>query len=555
MDRVLEIVLDVVIPAAPGRKSAKAAGTTGVASGAHTSPNPSERAASLRAALPSLVALPDARERVTTVAFDRGGVLGGLGWRVAVESYGDTQHVVVSSRCVHTPGVTVVAPIFEAPLDTSGIAHALFDAAPEPFREALGSADDLSATATLVATRSRWQWPRDGIEVLLTLDEDLHVPSAPQPPQQEAVAQDAHGAETAPLSDSHDLHELRVSAPWPEGGDERPIVDALFACAADLIGVLPAFVRMTDALERAAAGSVTGDAEAIKAEAVSLGGAATAEAALVAIGRNISAQWFGNDAGVRDSTNGEFIHQMRVSQRRLRTAMRIFSRWSDETWETRIEPELKWLGCLLGDARDRDVFVESTLPALAAADLEPGRWDAIRDEANAQRLAARARLREALASPRYALAALAWLQWLDTLARRARDTGDAGLSLHRHAKKRVRRYYERLASTQKLTAIDEASRHRARINAKYLRYTIEFFATLTSRRTRMEVARTLARLQSVLGDGNDAAVALRYLERMDAEPYQLGFARGWCEAVKRYTAKEGERLLRELGEPKVPRGA
>ena len=119
----------------------------------------------------------------------------------------------------------------------------------------------------------------------------------------------------------------------------------------------------------------------------------------------------------------------------------------------------------------------------------------------------------------------------------------------------MRRYYEELAGTQKLTAIDEASRHRARINAKYLRYTLEFFATLTSRRTRVDVARTLARLQGVLGDGNDAAVALRYLEAMEAEPYQLGFARGWCEAVKRYTAREGERLLRELGEPKVPRGA
>ncbi|MCP3716122.1 CHAD domain-containing protein [Paraburkholderia sp. CNPSo 3281] len=549
MDRVLEIVLDVVIPAAPDRKSAKAAAATGAVSRAHASTKPSERAASLCAALPPLVALPDVRECVTTVAFDRDGVLGGLGWRVAVESRGDTQRVVVASRRVHTPGVTVVAPIFEAALDANGIAHALFDAAPEPFREALGSADDLSASATLVALRSRWRWPRDGVEVLLTFDEDLHERSAPP---QGPVTQDTHGADAAPPPD---LHEVRVSAHWPEGEDERPVVDALFACAGDLIGALPAFVRLTDALERATAGSVTGDAEAIKAEAVDLAGADTAEAALVAIGRNISAQWFGNDAGVRGSTNGEFIHQMRVSQRRLRTAMRIFSRWCDETWETCIEPELKWLGGLLGDARDCDVFVESTLPALAAADVEPGRWDAIRDAANSQRLAARARLREALASPRYALAALAWLQWLDLLARRAHDAGSAGFSLHRHAKKRVRRYYDQLAGTQKLTAIDEASRHRARINAKYLRYTIEFFATLTSRRTRVEVARTLARLQSVLGDGNDAAVALRYLERMDAEPYQLGFARGWCEAVKRYTAKEGERLLRELGEPKVPRGA
>jgi CHAD domain-containing protein len=94
-----------------------------------------------------------------------------------------------------------------------------------------------------------------------------------------------------------------------------------------------------------------------------------------------------------------------------------------------------------------------------------------------------------------------------------------------------------------------------RINAKYLRYTLEFFAPITSRRTRMDTARTLGRLQSVLGDGNDAAVALRFLEGMHAEPYQLGFARGWCEAVKRYTAKEGERLLRDLRPPKIARNA
>ncbi|WP_028229807.1 CHAD domain-containing protein [Paraburkholderia mimosarum] len=544
MARVLEIVLDVVIPAERDGKRSKALAEP---SGAPASPKPSERAASLCAALPSLVALPDARECVTTVAFDRGGALARLGWRVAVEARGDMRRMVVSSRRVHTPGITAVAPIFEAPLDATGIADSLFEGAPEPFREALGVADDLTPSAALVATRSRWRWPRDRVDVLLTFDEDLHEP--PVPPEE---ARDWVPGKSAPASD---LHELRVSAPWPEGEDGRPVIDALFACARDLVGVLPAFVRLTDALERATAGSATGDAEPVKAEPVDLAGAASAEAALVAIGRNVSAQWFGNDAGVRDSSNGEFIHQMRVAQRRLRTAMRIFSRWCDETWEKDIEPELKWLGGLLGDARDRDVFVDSTLPALAAADLEPGLWNAIRDEANAQRHAARARLRDALGSQRYALVALAWLQWLDPLARRADDVGDAGRSLHRHAKQRVKRYYEQLMSTQKLTAIDEASRHRARINAKYLRYTIEFFATLTSRRTRVEIARTLARLQSVLGDGNDAAVALRYLECMGAEPYQLGFARGWCEAVKRYTAREGERLLRELDEPKVPRGA
>jgi CHAD domain-containing protein len=195
------------------------------------------------------------------------------------------------------------------------------------------------------------------------------------------------------------------------------------------------------------------------------------------------------------------------------------------------------------------------LPALASADQDPERWQAVRDEAEAGRLEARARVSEALASRRYAHVALAWLQWLANLAQHADEPDAAGPSLHRHAKKRIRRYYERLAQAQKLTAIDETSRHRVRINAKYLRYTLEFFSSVTSRRTRTETARTLARLQGVLGDGNDAAVALGFLDHMDAQPYQLGFARGWCEAVKRYTAKEGERLLRELPPPKVARGA
>lgn len=570
MARVLEIVLDVVLdvvmpvaspaPLAPGSRASLAF--------------------AFAEALPALVALPDARAPTTMVSFDGDGVLARAGWRVTVDTHGEprdacdsdsrievaadtaadvaaqtpapvtTHRVVVSRRCVHTPGIAVVTPIFVAPLDASDVANALFDAAPKPFREALAAAGALTPAATLRAQRSRWQWPREGVDVLLTFDEDLRAEAAAPSPST--------------------VHEWRVSAPWPDGEDDAPIVAALFDCARELIGALqafaPAFVRESDALTRAASGDLAGDVRAARAEPVDLAGARTAGDALVAICRNIGAQWFGNDAGVRDSANGEFIHQMRVAQRRLRTAMRLFGHWRDDAWKTQIEPELRWLGALLGDARDRDVFVDSTLPALAAADIDPARWTALREEADAQRQAARARLREALLSPRYALAALAWLQWLDALARRARRPDLPGASssnaaaahekarsLRRHAKKRLRRYHDELANTPKLTAIDEASRHRVRINAKYLRYAVEFFAPIASRRTRTELVRTLARLQSVLGDGNDAAVALRYLERMDAEPYQLGFARGWCEAVKRYTAKEGERLLRELPTPKVPR--
>lgn len=547
MIRVLEIVLDVV-------RAVPLAAQADLCAVSAASPIPAAAsltiarafADSVSAALPQLAAQDEdhAPTSIRRVVFDRSGALARAGWRLAVETRGAAHGVAVSSRRTLTPGVQIVEAIFEAPLEAEDIDGALFDAAPEPFRKALAAAGEPEPIAALAGERHAWRWARDGASVDVVLDADLRDTLAAS-----SEAGDQRGAAAV------ELHELRVGVAWPEGADAAPLVDVLFACAHEIVDVLPAFVRVTDALERAAAGSASGDVAAVHADPVDLRDAQTAEAALVAIGANISAQWFGNDAGVRDSPNTEFIHQMRVSQRRLRTAMRIFSPWRDAVWNTHIAPELKWLGELLGEARDRDVFVESTLPALAGADTESARWNEVRDAAEAQRAAARARVREALGSPRYAHAALAWLQWLAALARRSGASNEDGRSLHRHAKKRVRRYYERLAQTQKLTAIDEASRHRARIGAKYLRYTLEFFASITSRRTRTQTARTLMRLQSVLGDGNDAAVALRYLERMDAEPYQLGFARGWCEAVKRYTAKEGERLLRELTPPKVSRGA
>ena len=207
------------------------------------------------------------------------------------------------------------------------------------------------------------------------------------------------------------------------------------------------------------------------------------------------------------------------------------------------------------DARDWDVFVDSTLPALAAADTDCAGWDATRERAAGRRLEARERVQTALASARYAHLALAWLEWLSGLPSREPPVKAAGHSLRAYANKRVARYYKRLADAPKLTTLDEKSRHKERIQAKYLRYALEFFESIASRKTRSKSAKTVARMQSVLGDGNDAAVALRFLAQIDAPPYQSGFAQGWCEASKRYTAQEGELLLRRLRKPKITGGA
>lgn len=544
MARFVEIVLDIAVPAARDWAGQKKDG------GRRRAKAPSF-VQSFGEALPQLErADGDAVVRIESVCFDSGGALARDGWRVAIEASADAQRATVSHFEPFSPGVMIRSPVFDVPLDVpvpldpmprpAGLAAVSFDSAPAAFREALVAAGELKPAATLAFARTRWRWPRgDDVVIDVTLDADMGPPERAEPC----------------------VHELRLAIALPEEPANGPDAavpsfawQALFAAARDAVAALPAFVQLTDYTDRTCRDRVGGTLAAVRAGSVDLTGARTQREALAIIGRNIAGHWFGNETGVREAADTEFVHQMRVAQRRLRTAMRLFKGWADEAWTERIEPDLKWLGKLLGNARDRDVFVDSTLPALADADGDASRWAATRAAADVQRLAARAKVQEAMASRRYANLALAWLEWQTALLAREAPPNAARQSLAKHAKKRIRKPYRRLVETPKLTTIDEKARHSVRIEAKRLRYALEFFESIVSRKTRVEVAKTLSRIQSVLGDGNDAAVALGYLDELHVDTYQQGFARGWCEAVKRYTAREGERLLRDLDAPKIVGG-
>lgn len=554
MARFIEIVLDIAVPAVRDWAGQKK-------DGSRRRGKAPAFVQLLGEALPQLErADGDSVARIESVCFDNGSALVHAGWRVAIEASADAQRATVWHFEPFSPGVMIRSAVFDVAIDApgdassdaapsdgahrpAGLAAISFDDAPAAFREALAMAGQLQPAATLAFARTRWTWPRqDGVVIDVTLDADMGPPDRAEPC----------------------LHELRLSIALPDEPDDpgsgpggavpAAAWQALFAAARDALAALPAFVQLTDYADRTCRNRVGAALTAVRAGGVDLSGARTQREALAIIGRNVAEHWFGNETGVRDAADTEFVHQMRVAQRRLRTAMRLFKGWADEAWADRIEPDLKWLGKLLGNARDRDVFVDSTLPALANADTDAARWAATREAADVQRLAARAKVQEAMASRRYANLALAWLEWQTALLSREAPPNAARQSLAKHAKKRIRKPYRRLVETPKLTTIDEKARHSVRIEAKRLRYALEFLESIVSRKTRVEVAKTLSRIQSVLGDGNDAAVALGYLDELNVDAYQRGFARGWCEAVKRYTAREGERLLRDLDAPKIVGG-
>ncbi|MGH3407280.1 MAG: CHAD domain-containing protein, partial [Streptosporangiaceae bacterium] len=138
------------------------------------------------------------------------------------------------------------------------------------------------------------------------------------------------------------------------------------------------------------------------------------------------------------------VHRMRVTTRRLRSTLQAFGKVIPRARTERLAGELKWLGGVLGDARDAEVLAAHLQDGLSRFPVEQviGPVQArIQGHFAPQRAAARAALLRALDSQRY----LALLRELDELT----DDPPAGPAASEAAgdvlPKAVRRAYRRTA--------------------------------------------------------------------------------------------------------------
>lgn len=232
----------------------------------------------------------------------------------------------------------------------------------------------------------------------------------------------------------------------------------------------------------------------------------------------------------------EFIHQLRVALRRLRSAIRIFR----PAHAGHFAAELKWLAAAMGQARDWDVLVTQTLPALLAHDSgnEHRRGlTTLMASAKRHQAAARDAARSALASTREALLIM-------TLVREVSDPGGFAMplsqdtterdttpsrkkqSLSQLASREINRRHRRLLRVN--VALAESSvdaRHRVRIDAKRLRYAADFFAPLYAKKHVARYVKILGQIQHLLGETNDDAVSLRLLESLSPPAPFMDFAK------------------------------
>jgi CHAD domain-containing protein len=244
-----------------------------------------------------------------------------------------------------------------------------------------------------------------------------------------------------------------------------------------------------------------------------------------------------NVPGVLADTDTEFLHDLRVSVRRTRSALKLFGDALGKLSAAELDffaGEFKWVGDLTTPTRDLDVHLldfEETARGLAAAkpdDLEPFR--AYLEQRRRREFRALAR---GLRSARFTTLTSAWRAKLVAAAQAAAPAKSGRSRAARPAKTaallamdRTRVTFARVVKRGAAITPDSPaeSLHDLRKRAKELRYALEFFAPLHDPAGYAKVIADLKRLQDCLGEFQDTEVQVGEIRTLAAAMLAAGEA-------------------------------
>lgn len=245
------------------------------------------------------------------------------------------------------------------------------------------------------------------------------------------------------------------------------------------------------------------------------------------------------EPGVRAGIDPEELHKMRVATRRLRAAWRVFGDAFRGAKVRRLRDDLGVVASKLGATRDLDVQL-GRLTTPRRDDLGPLEvaWRSKREEA-------RAALVKELASARHRRWLTSFIRFVEVDdAGVAPTTGAEPTTVRERAGSQIWAAYERVRAFERV--VDGAAPetlHRLRIEAKRLRYSIEFVREALAPEAADPIARITA-LQDHLGLLNDADVAAAMTREFLAERSHA-LTPAQSAAVADYLAEQ-ERLVVEL---------
>ncbi|PPH41287.1 hypothetical protein C5C86_08000 [Rathayibacter sp. AY1E4] len=270
------------------------------------------------------------------------------------------------------------------------------------------------------------------------------------------------------------------------------------------------------------------------------------EAALAAV-RSLLRELRAVDPRVRLEAD-DALHRMRVLARRLRSVLAASRSVLDRAATDPVRDELRWLGGVLGAARDQEVLAERFRTSLAAVEGAPSTPTALLEEIEYRHASALRRVDRTLRGGRY----LALLASLDALLADPPRTARAGSSATALVRRSVAKDLARISAAGSAAAGGSLeARHDLRKAAKRLRYTVEAWRAVVPeavgarRRSLAEAGEDLA---DALGEERDA-LAARALILEEADRSEEGaFALGVVAAEERHRARRAAKAAEKAGD-------
>jgi CHAD domain-containing protein len=254
-------------------------------------------------------------------------------------------------------------------------------------------------------------------------------------------------------------------------------------------------------------------------------GGSTAGEVVLAYLRAQAARLTSLDPAVRRD-QPDSVHQMRVTTRRLRAALQAFPAIVPKPATQHLRDELKWLGGVLGEARDGEVLSDYLRTQLAAvpAELVLGPAQAsVRAHFAPREAGARSAVLEALDSGRY----FALLDELDGLLDDPPLTAAAAAPADAVLPRAIARTYRRTRRRMRRARRAEAGQardvalHETRKAAKRARYAAEAAAPALGQKA-AGFAKRMKAVQSVLGDHQDAVSARAVARELGVQAHLAG---------------------------------
>ena len=245
----------------------------------------------------------------------------------------------------------------------------------------------------------------------------------------------------------------------------------------------------------------------------------------------------------------DVVHQFRVSQRRLRSALNIFGPILAKPWRKKWRKEIRKNTIKLGLTRDLDVVENSLLPVLSSTDNENReRLIKLKQALDNERIKACLNAEEHLAAADQGRCIIDFVVDLESVLK---GDFDVGPGVAAFAAKRLDRLVKDVKKTfENSILIEPETLHELRIAGKQLRYGVEFFSSLF---TEMKAYRKrLTRLQNKLGRLHDIDMAEARLFAIagddpvlrEAAAYVVGWYRRDYEKIARGALDDCAKLLK-----------